>query len=401
MKLLDVVNGMEYKILGQVDLDIVTIEIDSRKVVKNSMFICLEGENFDGNDFILDAVTKGASVIVTENENFKSNDATVVYVKNTRKAYSLFCNNLFENADKKMKMIAVVGTNGKTSTTYILRSVLSKANKKVGIIGTLGIEFCGQKIDNNLTTPDCYELNKALYLMQKSGVEYVVMEVSAHAIHYNKTYGIVFDYALFTNFSEDHLDFFVDMQKYAFTKLSFFNTDNVVVAIINADDKLGKAILTNNIKLIKNEFTSKDSKKVFFNDKNYYSKCNKFKNLVKISYGIDNPSDVFAIDITYKNGIDFIVNAFDKIYEIDSSLFGKHNVYNILSAVTLLETIGISSKDIYNGIKYMAEIDGRLNVIDYNDKKIVIDFAHTEDGLKNLLQTVKCMTSGRIITWPG
>ncbi len=268
MKLLDIVNGMEYKIIGKIELDIVTIEIDSRKVDKNTMFICLEGENFDGNDFIFDAIRSGASVIVTENENFRCKDVTVVYVKDTRKAYSLFCNNFFENPDKKMKMIAVVGTNGKTTTTYILQSVLLKANKKVGVIGTLGIDIYGQKIDNSFTTPDCFELNKYLYQMQKKGVEYVVMELSAHAIFYNKTYGIVFDYAILTNFSEDHLDFFEDMYSYCMTKLSFFNSDNVIVSIINADDLLGKAILTNNIKLISNKYDKKEGSTRFFSEKN-------------------------------------------------------------------------------------------------------------------------------------
>ena len=401
MRLLEIVNGMEYKILGKIELDIVTIEIDSRKVDKNSMFICLKGENFDGNDFILDAIDNGASVIVTENDNFKCSDVTVVYVKDARKAYSLFSNNLFDNPDKKMKMIAVVGTNGKTTTTYILQSVLQTANKKVGVIGTLGIEFCGQKIDTSLTTPDCYELNKYLYLMQKSGVEYVVMELSAHAIFYNKTYGIVFDYGILTNFSEDHLDFFDNMYSYGMTKLSFFNSDNVVVAIVNADDLLGKTILTNNIKFLHEKYYSENANNGFFTEKNYYSKCNKFKNLVKISYGINNPSDVFAIDISLKNGLDFIVNAFDNILEIKSCLFGMYNVYNLLSAITLLETLGINYNDIYNGILSLKNVEGRLNLINYDDKKIVIDFAHTEDGLKNLLQTVKSLTNGRIITLFG
>ena len=395
MKLLEIVNGVNYKITGNVDVEVLGIEFDSRKVNKGDMFVCLKGK-LDGNDYINEALSNGAIIVVTENENYINNQATVVYVKDSRFAYAKFCNNYFKKPNKNLKMIAITGTNGKTSTSYILQSILLAYGKKVGVIGTLGIKYLDKYIQTDLTTPDSFTINNAIFDMANCGIEYVIMEVSSHSIFYKKTAGIVFDYAIFTNLSQDHLDFFNNMYNYALTKMSFFNSDNIQVAVVNSDDFLGKCILSNNINFLEAKY-GKDKTTGFSSDI-YLKNCTKFKKIPKHSFGLDNPSDVFAIDIICSNRIEFIVNAFDEIYKVKSKLFGKHNVYNILSCIALCKIMQVPTKYIIQGIANIEGIEGRQNIIEHENNKIIIDFAHTEDALDNLLRTAKSICKGRLIT---
>lgn len=393
MELSKIVNGYDCNVIGNCNTNISSIKIDCKSVEKDDVFVCLVGERHDGNDYVLEAIKNGASVVVT-NRKVVYDQVVTVQVEDTRKAYAYFSSAFFDFPSKKLKTVAIVGTNGKTTTSYILKSVLESANKKVGVIGTLGVVVDGEKYESSMTTPDPFYLQKYLSVMVDNSIEYAIIEVSAHAIFYNKIYGIRFNYSIFTNFSQDHLDFFASMANYFMTKLSFFTKDKVEVAVINSDDLLGRILLTGNINLAKNEYHLKDSKNKFYSIKRYFEDD---YNISKISYGIENPCDVFLIDLKLGDNISFIVNSFDDIFLVRSSLAGRYNAYNLLGVIALCSVLGIDKKKIVEGIKNVKQIEGRFNIIIRGNKKVVVDFAHTEDGLKNLLTLCRSTCKGRLI----
>ena len=267
-----------------------------------------------------------------------------------------------------MKIIGISGTNGKTTSSYIIKNILKSAGKRTGVIGTNAVYIEDIFYKATLTTPDPHELFYIFDKMQKSGVEYVVMEVSAHALDLYKVWGVVFEVGLFTNFSRDHLDYFNTMEKYKDVKRMFFCKDYCKTCVFNIDDSVGRE---------------------FFD----------FCNVNKISYGILNPSDVFAINLEMSIvGSKFVVNANDEIMYIDTSLAGKFNVYNILGAISVCSHLKISQDQIVAGIFTMPEVDGRFNRYAVGDKNVVIDFAHTPDGVENVLRTAKSLTKGNVVT---
>ncbi len=394
MELSKIVSGYNLKIFGNLITDVSGIEIDSKKVKKGNMFICLVGGRADGNDYVLEAIRNGASVIVTDRKTVH-NGVVTIEVDDTRKAYAYFSAAFFGFPSEKLVTIAIVGTNGKTTSSYLLKTVLEKAGKKVGVIGTLGVMIGSEKFESSMTTPDPFEMQKYLRKMVDSSIDCVIIEVSAHAIFYNKTYGLHFNYSIFTNFSQDHLDFFKNMASYFMTKLSFFTKDNVDVAVINSDDLLGRVLLTENVALAETEYDLKRVNGKFYSLKRYF--VEDYKGVSKISYGIDNPSDVFLIDLKQDEKTSFIANCFDEIFKVESSLAGRYNAYNILGVIALCKVIGIKTDKIVKGIEDAEQIEGRFNLIKVGNKKVVIDFAHTEDGLKNLLEACKPLCSGRLI----
>ena len=201
------------------DVEVRDICIDSRSVKEGDLFICLKGINSDGNDFVQEALDKGAVAVVSDSKNIKN----CIQVENARKAYALSSKNFFGKKCDKMKIVGVTGTNGKTTTTHLLGEILKGAGLNVGVIGTEGAHFNGKVVDTGMTTPDPYLLHKLFAKMQEEGVEYVVMEASAHALALNKLDGINFEIGVLTNITEDHLDFFGDMKTYAKAKLDFFD----------------------------------------------------------------------------------------------------------------------------------------------------------------------------------
>ncbi|HIU82808.1 MAG TPA: UDP-N-acetylmuramoyl-L-alanyl-D-glutamate--2,6-diaminopimelate ligase [Candidatus Faecicola pullistercoris] len=348
------------------DIEIADICTDSRQVKNGDLFICLSGGNFDGHDYSLEAEMLGAAAIVCEHA--VESGLFQAIVSDTRKAYSLICGNFFDNPARDMKFAAVVGTNGKTSTASVLRCILERAGHVTGQIGTTGVKMPDKVYDTGMTTPDPYELNRYLKKMRKAGVDTVICEVTAHAIFWKKTYGIKADYAIFTNVSKDHLDFFGDMETYAGVKRGYFSPDNVKVAVVNSDDENGRAII------------SAARTAVF-------------------SYGINQPADVFAIDIRHSDrGLEFVINLFDDVFGIAVPLYGRHNVYNVLAAATLAKLMGVDGAVIKEALENADEIEGRFNIFYYNGAKIIVDFAHTPDGLDNLLQAAAEITDGKIVT---
>lgn len=338
------------------DFDVTGITTDSRTVEKGNVFIVT-----DGNEkYIKDAINRGAVCLLAE----KAYEEPCVKIKSLREGLSLACSDFYDNPEKKVKIIGVVGTNGKTSVTHILNEIF-KPYKKTAIIGTLGIFVDGEKIDNPMTTPDPPVLFRTLAKAAERNVEYVFCEITAHAIFFEKMHGIRCEICVFTNVSRDHLDFFDNMQNYAKIKRAYFCKENVKIGVINADDENGQEILNNST-------------------------------ICSVSYGIDEPSDVFAIDIGYDEGIKFIANAFDDIIYVSTRFEGKFNVYNILAAITVARLVGISPRDVQTRLRMMATIEGRAECVSVKPK-VVVDFAHTPDGLANILSSLKETTNGKII----
>ena len=370
MKLENLLNNLKVKkvINLKKDLQIDYVSDNSNNVKPNTIFISLSGTNTSGDIFLQEAINNGAKAVVIETEKLGLN-VTQIVVENTRIALSIISANFFDNPQNSLKFISVVGTNGKTSTTHIMANILKTAKKAVGIIGTNGIYINEQKLDNDMTTPDPLVLFKILKQMKDAHIKYVVMEVSAHAIYFNKVYGIKNECIIFTNFSQDHLDFFKTMENYKNVKLSYFNSKYTKSLVTNVDDNLGKEILLKT-------------------------------NLPVITYGIKNPSDIFAVNISMNlEGCSFVVNNLDDVYQIKSNLSCLFNVYNILACIGACNMLGISKSVIKKALLQIKGIAGRFNLVKHKQNfNIIIDYAHTPESLKNLLVNVKSLTKSKIIT---
>ncbi|MEG1711041.1 MAG: UDP-N-acetylmuramoyl-L-alanyl-D-glutamate--2,6-diaminopimelate ligase [Clostridia bacterium] len=365
MKLCRLLNRVAViEIIGNAEREILELAHNTKNIKSEALFFCIDGQNEDGHNYINEAIARGAVAAVVSRR--LSINIPQVVVKNTRRAMSVIAQNFYDNPAEKMKIIAVTGTNGKTSTCLIIKSILDKAGKQSGIIGTNGIWVKNERYDCDLTTPDPIILNETLDKMYREGVTYVAFEASAHAIKLNKLDGIVADIAIFTNLSQDHLDFFKTMENYADTKRSFFTKKFARTAVVNADDSLGLNLALE-------------------------------PSLPTISYGVSNPCDVFAVDYFEMDKKSFyLLNLNDNLLHIETALTGLYNVYNAMAAATACWVLGIKISAIAQGINSIKEIEGRCNRIDINGIEIIVDFAHTPDGMSNILSYLK--DKGRIIT---
>ena len=357
MKLSELIAGLNVKqIIGNTNVEIKEVKTDSNFVSEGDLFICISGGNFDGHDFVQQAMYYGASAIVTEKELQIS--LPQVIVEDSRIAMSVIASNFYGHPDKKLKIIGVTGTNGKTTTTHIIKKILDLSGIKSGIIGTLGAFYGDKFIEPTLTTPDPLTLYKILKDMLEDGVEIVAMEVSAHSLALDKLYGIQFEVAVFTNFTQDHLDYFKSMDEYKRAKLKLFSEFVCKYKVLNADDENYKDFLT----------ASNES----------------------ISYGIFSPSDVFAMDIKDEGDRSkFILNLFDCVYRVELKLKGEFNVYNALAAVTAVSVVGVRVDDAVYGLENISVVSGRMERVYSNDFSVYVDYAHTPDGLQKALSTLK------------
>ncbi len=371
MKLENLLYGVEIqKTNVDSDEEIKEIKIDSRKVEEGDMFVCLEGVCDDGNSHL--GEINCDFVAVTEKE---PSGGKYVVVKDARKAYAQICENRFLRPLEGMKFVAVVGTNGKTSTAHYIDSILSFAGIKTGLIGTEGHYILGEKVGQSLTTPDPYELNELFFKMRTRGVEVVIAEVSAHAIYLEKLGDIKADVAILTNVSQDHLDYFKDFANYQSVKMSYFENGNAKRAIINVDDESGRILL---------------------------KRLEGREDVQTTSYGLYNPADCFAVNVVEDiDGIKFVANLEDEIVDVKSSLYGEFNVYNLLGAMSVASCLGIDSQTLTHAVRKIKAVKGRFSVLHTDKGTIIVDYAHTPDGLKNLLSTARTLTKSRLITLFG
>lgn len=367
-KLIEAIDG-EWIGADEGELEIFSLTTDSRKRVKNSLFICLQGGSFDGHDFAREAVKNGSIAIIAEHK--VDVKAPQFIVADTREALAKLAAAYYGNPANHLKIVGITGTNGKTTTARMLAEILKQAGKKVGIIGTLGIEYGRKRKAVSLTTPDPIELQETLSDMYVSGMEYVVMEVSAHALFYKKTEGISFFACIFTNLTQDHLDFFKSMEAYKQAKLSLFSAERCPLAIVNGDDETGREIAA---------LREKEDVKTLL-------------------YGMHNPAESFAV-LTEESlrGSECMLNLSDNLCRVSLSLTGLHNVYNALAAATCAMEADIEQSAIAVGLSSLKYVRGRLERVgSIRGAEIYVDFAHTPDGLAKSLSALKKHCPGRLI----
>ena len=371
MKLTELLKDVNFK-SNQCSLNVEVLDIclNSKEVISGSLFFARKGHNQNGEDYIKEAFLNGAVAVITENEKLLEiySNKLVIVVKDISFAINKIAYKFFKPNKKRVKVLGVVGTNGKTTTIHILRSILSKAGYNCGIIGTLGIEYANKVIEPSLTTPDSIELYKNLMNMANENVDYCIMEVSAHAIEQKRVDLIKFEGLIFTNCTHDHLDYFKTFENYKNVKKSIFNKRHTKIAVINVDDKVGLEIM------------KESDAKIF-------------------SYGIYSPCDVFAIDIknSAKN-VKFLMNLFDNLLAVSFKMMGEFNVLNCLGASTLLYALNIDEKYILEGLLSLDGVKGRMEFIEsYNGANIYVDYAHTPDGLLNTLVNLRKTTKNQLI----
>lgn len=367
MKLVDIINGVECKIFGSVDIEISSLFFDSNQVVKNGLFFCLNGTKTDGTKYIEQAVKNGAVAVVCEKPLNKN--IIQIVTSSTRKAMALMSANFYNNPQDKLKIIGITGTNGKTSTSYIIAHMLKNAGKKVGVIGTNGIFYAGKNYSSKLTTPDSIELFEIFKNMASSGVEYVVMEVSAHAIFFDKVYGVDFLIKILTNMQSDHLDFFGTQQHYESIKFDFFSAGKYF--LVCGDYKIGK--------MVRDLYSNKT-----------------------LTFGLENTNICTINDIKYQNcKTNFRLNFPKTKFDISTNLIGKFNVLNISCAYACMQLLGITENP-NKLLQGLFELDGRMQNLNFGqDFGVIVDYAHTFDATKNAVLAIKEISEKKLIVVVG
>jgi UDP-N-acetylmuramoyl-L-alanyl-D-glutamate--2,6-diaminopimelate ligase len=367
----ELLKGLEFELVqGNINQEILSVSYDSRKCKDQSVFVAIPGLVADGHTYITGALKFGAKVVVASKKIDLPKDITIIKVEDTRKALAVIGGNFYENPSEKMKVVGITGTNGKTTTIHILKSIYEKAGYKTGLIGTIGASAGDMVIPCKNTTPESLDLQHILFQMVNEGVEYCFIEVSSHALGLDRVFATKFYAALYTNLSPDHMEFHKDMEDYYNTKKKlFFMSDNF--NIINIDDLWGKRLF------------------------------GELKGLDKelITYSIEEKSDFQAELIEYSpSGVTYYLNYSGFSGRIDLNLPGKVNVYNSLAAATFAVTDNIPLSVVSEGIKNIKGVKGRFETaFRKDDFQVIIDFAHTEDGLKEVITTLRPFTKGKII----
>ena len=345
------------------DCEITGITCNSREVKKGFAFVCISGTNVDGHTFALDAKNAGAAVIIAQRDVNLENQ---IIVEDTHAAYAEMCANWFDNPAKDLRLIGVTGTNGKTSITYMLKSVLETAGYKVGLIGTIQNMIGDKAIVAHNTTPNAYEINSLFALMRAEGCTFAIMEVSSHALDQKRVYNLDFETAIFTNLTQDHLDYHKTIENYLEAKKKLFKMCRC--AVINSDDKYAQDIL-------------------------------KDLDCKAVTYSTGNDSVYSAKSINYKPAsVDYQLVSDNFIKHITVNTGGKFTVYNSMAvAVTAIEC-GIDLSVVCEGLERLNGVKGRAEVVPTGkDFTVIIDYAHTPDGLKNILSTFKECEKNRLI----
>jgi len=377
MNLKNLFSDIEKQIFGKEDIEIKGLSYDSRKISENFLFFALNGTHTNGINFIEDAVSKGAVCVVSQ-EKIENIKCTNVVVKDIISVMATVAAKFYDYPDKKLTIIGVTGTNGKTSITYMTESILKSLNTDIAVIGTINYRYANIKIDAPNTTPQSLDLYKMMADIVKHGIKYLIMEVSSHSLVLGRVLGIEFDIAVFTNLTQDHLDFHKTMESYFEAKKILFNSlkSNVKkkqkFAIINIDDIYGKKI-TENID----------------------------KNVTAISYATkDEKAKCFAknIKITSKGTSFDLISVYGNS-QIKVNLVGLHNVYNILACIGICFALGIDFENIVKNISNIVAAPGRLEPVNGNkDFSVFVDYAHTDDALQNVLLALRNISTAKIIT---
>lgn len=368
MKLYEIISNLQFVgIKNYQEQDIDSLSCNSSEKLRNGMYFCLSGTKNDGHNFAKESLANGATCLVVE--KYLDLPCTQILVENARKAMSYVSSVFYETYKSKMKFIGITGTNGKTTTTFLIRQILSSMGKKVGMIGTEGIYINSLRLPNSMTTPDPINLYKTIKDMDNNGCEYCVMEVSAHAIALNKIDDIYYDVVAISNITKDHLDFFVNMENYIQCKASLFSEKHAKCGVVNADAKGNKTVL--------NQAT------------------------IDIMTIGKNNADLQLIDLKQSvNGTEFMIEHDGRIYSSRTNLIGDYNISNVMMACAVLTKLDFRLTDILSRIEHKEfVVPGRCNVLKTDaDFNVVVDFAHTPDGIQNILQTLNKIPHNNLIT---
>lgn len=395
MKLKELLKGINHEIIGDGEQEINAVTHIAENSSQDSAYICLCGTK-NGHNYIDTAISNGARVVIAEKgfvtteiiERAENKSMSLVTVDDTRKAYAVIAGNFYGNTHKKLKVIGVVGTNGKTTTAHLVYHIMNKNGLPCGIIGTLGaMSGDGATMKTYLTTPDPMVLYGILDRMVRSGDEYVVMEISAHSIALEKCATIDFFALAFTNLSRDHLDYFKTMEEYESVKHSIFINSNAL-NIVNIDDMSGKKLIAK-LKTKKIATYSLNRQKSGLNENNtdFYR--------VYDSEIIENAQEAdYKANFVSPNKIE-LTAPINKC--LSNPLYGRFNAYNLLLAISITSEIGVSIDDAIRSLDTFKSVDGRFVLYERKGIKLIVDFAHTPDGLANLLVSAREITAGKLV----
>lgn len=363
MKLSQIMNGI--KVLNSYkDTEVLNVTQDSRLVKAGSLFVCIKGNSFDGHSVAEEMLKKGAVAVVTEID--LGIDKQII-VSDTRAVFSSICANFFENPADKLKLIGLTGTNGKTTTSFLIKQILEDTGKKVGLIGTVQNMIGSEAFPAKYTTPDPYELQGLFRKMVDSGCEYCVMEVSSQALAQGRVNGLHFNIGAFTNLTQDHLDYHKTWENYFNSKRILF--ENCEIAVTNADDK-------NGLKIVEN------------------LPCK------VVTYAVNtNAVDYCAKNVKFKaNGVEYELVS-DFISRVSCPIPGRFSVYNSLCAASVALALGINYEAVVSAISKSKGVKGRIEVVPTNtDYTVIIDYAHSPDGLENIISSLREIAKNRVVT---
>lgn len=357
--------------------NVLSICYDSRHCEKDSLFVAIPGLKVDGHNYITDAIVRGARFIVYERDYLKPSGVTAIKVKDSRRALGIIGRNFYRDPSSRLCLISIMGTNGKTTVAYLLESIIEAAGFRAGVLGTVNYRFNKKVFSAPNTTPESYEMQKILRAMVNEGITHVIAEVSSHAVDLKRVDDCAFDMGIFTNLSQDHLDYHGTMENYFQAKKRFFDEvlpsggKNNKTMIVNGDDSWGQRLW-------------KDVQ----------------KDISLRTFGIDSLCDVTADPLTLSlEGIKANIHTGRTSFTISSPLIGNYNLYNMLAAATAALSLNIPEKFIRMGFRKLKKVPGRLEKVSKPDEPCVfVDYAHTEDAIRSVLSTLSELGKRKIIT---
>ncbi len=374
MKLEELLKGVScLHLAGNFDISIKGISYDSRKIGKEHLFVAIRGDNFDGNDFIPEAIKRGAVAIVSEQKAIPiGSKLSWAIVDNARRALAIISSNFYNQPSRRLYLIGVTGTNGKTTVTYLVESVFQQGERKIGRLGTIDYRIGKRLVEAERTTPEAPDINLYMAEMVENGCQACVMEISSHSLDMERVYSCDFDVAVFTNLTRDHLDFHLSMERYFSSKKKLFEyleNKKEAVAVINLDDPKGKEL-------------------------------SRGLNVRRITYGWQSSADITIESYQLSlQGLQATIKTPEGKLQVSSPLISRGNLSNILAAVGVGIAAGISPSDISQGIARVSPIPGRFEQVNEGqDFTVIVDYAHTDDALRNLLESVREVTKGKVIT---
>lgn len=368
---------MPVKVSGDDSMEITGLTADSRQVKPGFLFVCLRGFTVDGHTFAAQAVEKGAVAVLAEQD--VDVPATIVKVPDTRRAMAMLADRFFGSPTRELKLIGVTGTNGKTTTTHLIDRILRDQNKETGLIGTIHMRIGNVSEEMKNTTPDAVDLQRSFRRMRDVGADYAIIEVSSHALEQGRVRGCDVHTAVFTNLTQDHLDYHKTMDNYRYAKSLLFSQlgnsyepGRLKTAVLNADDEASKLYATVTPARV-------------------------------ITYGIDQPADVRAKDIEITSrGTSFTAETFAGTIRLHLKLMGKFNVYNALAAMAVTLAEGVPLAAIKASLEAVPGVNGRFEAVEAGQPfTVLVDYSHTPDSLENALLTVKEFAKGRIFCVVG